>query len=101
MQVDLFDVSDTYKVWSVLPEEDDVSMEKLPVNLSASEPVIFSVPDPRLPAFSHRLVLLQGIPGASTQVTNYNELCLPFSKVMLSCIVELFCLKCKFTMRCN
>ena len=66
VQVDLFDVSDTYKVWSVLPEEEDISMEKLPVKLSASEPVIFSVPDPRLASFSHRLLLLQGISGRST-----------------------------------
>ena len=71
--MDLFDVSDTYKVWSVLPEEEDVSMEKLPVNLSAAEPVVFSVADPRLPAFSHRLVLLQGISG--TLSSNVNLSC--------------------------
>ncbi len=64
VQVDLFDVSDTYKVWAVLPEEEAVSMVKLPVKLSGTEAVVCSVADPRLPAFSHRLVLLQGISGA-------------------------------------
>ena len=64
-------MSDTYKVWSVLPEEEDVSQEKLAVNLSTGEPVIFSVADPRLPAFSHRLVLLQGISGRLADDINY------------------------------
>ncbi len=62
-QVDLFDVSDTYKAWSILPEEEGVSMHKLPIYLTDTDPVVFSVPDPRLPTFSNRLILMEGISG--------------------------------------
>ena len=62
-QVEFWDVSDVYKVWAVLPKDSELPANEVQLDYKNHDQLVTSVTDPRVATFSHRLVLLQGVPG--------------------------------------
>ena len=60
------DVSDEYKVWSLLPA--DGSTDDLTLTFTKQDDVVLDTPDPRLSVFGHRLILRDNTNGNAKYV---------------------------------